>query len=109
MFDHRLGLALHKSVGEIHQIPFPEYKIWYLMYLLEPWGWEEREYALASMLAQAYNMKRGKKKAKTPKDFMRDMEKEILKQLRETDFDAMTEDELNKKKIAAAKKAFGMK
>lgn len=83
MFEHRLGLALGKSVGEIRQLPYPEFRRWQLMYMLEPWGWQDAEYRTAAILAKLHNANIAKRSdAKAPAFFMRDMEKEILKELR---------------------------
>ena len=78
MFDHRLGLALRKSIGEIHQLPYPEYKRWQLFYSVEPWGWEIEEYRLAKLLALLININRPKNTPPVrPGDLVRDISKVI--------------------------------
>jgi hypothetical protein len=74
MFEHRLGLALGKSIGEVRSLPYDEFVSWKLFYQLEPWGWHDREYRTAVMLTQGYNSKLSKKgTAKKISDFIRDM------------------------------------
>lgn len=107
MFEHRLGLALSKSVGEIRALPYPEYRSWELFYLVEPFGFENDEYRAASLLAMLYNINRSKKgKAKEIKDFMRDMAKIVLEQIKEQpDPREMSREEL----IRHVKKDFGIR
>ena len=106
MFEHRLGLALGKSIGEVRALPYPEYRSWELFHLVEPFGFENDEYRSAAILSMLYNINRTKGKAKDPKDFMRDMVKEVLKQLTEIpDATELTRDEL----IKQIKKDFGIR
>jgi hypothetical protein len=57
---------------------YQEFKSWQMFYLIEPWGWYDREYRTAALLAMMVNVNTGKKsKIKTEKDFMRDMPKLI--------------------------------
>jgi hypothetical protein len=106
MFEHRLGLALSKSLGEIRALPYPEYRSWELFYLVEPFGFENDEYRLASILSMLFNVNRSKGKARNPKDFMRDMQREVLKHIKaQPDVSTLSRDEL----IALIKKDFGSK
>lgn len=107
MFDHRLGLALHKSLAEVRGLPYPEYRSWQMFSLLEPWGWQNEEYHFAALMAMLYNTNRGKKgKARDAKDFMRDMREAVLKELAETpDVNQIPREVL----IAQIKKDFGIK
>lgn len=83
MFDLRLGLALGKSLGEIRTLPYREYQKWQLFYLLEPWGFHDREYRTAAILAQLHNVNTTKKRqAKQPVSYMRDMLKKVLEAIR---------------------------
>jgi hypothetical protein len=53
---------------------YQEFKSWQMFYLIEPWGWYDREYRTAALLAMMVNVNKGKKgKNKTEQDFMRDM------------------------------------
>jgi hypothetical protein len=99
-------LALSRTRAEIRAMPYPEYRSWELFYLLEPWGWHNDEYHAAVHMAMLYNINRGKGKAKEVKDFMRDMEKQVLEQIQEMpDVTEMDRDEL----IRIIKKDFGIK
>jgi len=52
----------------------PEYNSWRAFYLLEPWGWQDREYRTAAQMAMLFNVNKGKRvHAKKVKDFVRDM------------------------------------
>ena len=74
MFEHRLGLALGKSIAEVRALPFDEFMSWKMFYRIEPWGWHDNEYRTAAMLAQMWNTRISKRsQAKKIKDFMRDM------------------------------------
>jgi len=81
MFEHRLGLALHLTLGGVRALPAPEYRRWQLFYLIEPWGWQDAEYRTAAVLSRLYNVNSGKGKQREVKDDMRDMTGEILKRL----------------------------
>jgi hypothetical protein len=106
MFDHRLGLALGKSIGEIHALSYREYSDWQLYYLLEPWGWPNEEYAISTILAMLYNANRGKGKAKDVRDFQRRMLESALKELAEPiDPAEMPREEL----VKLIKKDFGIR
>jgi hypothetical protein len=110
----RLGLALHKTRAEVRELFGTEYHDWELMYLLEPWGWEEQEYRFGKMLAEMWTIaNKGKKQFKAI-DFMRDMTK--VYKLYEDDIDDMTPEELKQYRKdhreelrAEAKRAFGVK
>ena len=72
MFDHRLGLALGKSLTEIRQMPIGEYTSWKYFYMLEPFGWHDREYRTGALLAMLVNVNRSKKdKVRSASDFSR--------------------------------------
>lgn len=107
MFDHRLGLALGKTLTEVRALPYPEYRAWQLYYLLEPWGWHNEEFHFAALLAMLYNANRGKKgKTREVKDFVRDMEKAVLQELAEKpDVAELPREEL----IKMIKKDFGIR
>lgn len=78
MFDHRLGLALGKSIGEIHKLSYPEYKSWQLFYSVEPWGWHINELRLGRLLALIFNIFRPKNVSPVRgEDFVSDI-KEII-------------------------------
>ncbi|MCZ2155743.1 MAG: hypothetical protein LC114_17900 [Bryobacterales bacterium] len=107
MFEHRLGLALGKSLAEVRALPYPEYRSWQLFYLAEPWGWQNDEYHFAALLAMLYNANRGKKgKARDVKDFMRNMQEAVLKELQDApDISEMTREQI----IAMVKRDFGIR
>lgn len=108
MFDMRLGLALSKTVGEIHAMPYVEWKNWQTFYLLEPWGWLNEEVNTARIVTMQHNSHA--KKSKEPKDFIRDMAKELLKALEDTiPIKAETEEERHEKLIARVKKDLNIK
>ena len=74
MFEHRLGLALGKSIAEIRNLPFDEFVSWKLYYQLEPWGWHDDEYRTAALLTQMWNTRVSKQsQAKKVKDYIRNM------------------------------------
>lgn len=85
---------LGKSLGEVRSLPYAEFKRWYYFYLLEPWGWHDRE-ARTSMLLTAVLRAGGNKKAKV-EDFYRDMlegiQREMQKQENGHAFDLETEE-----------------
>jgi len=56
MFNLRLGLALGKSLSEVRSMPADEVDLWKTFYRLEPWGWHDREYRTAAILAQVWNV-----------------------------------------------------
>ena len=110
MFEHRLGLALSKSISEIRSMSYVEFRSWQLFYLLEPWGWQNEEYYAAVNMAMLYNINRSKGKVKEPKEFMRDLEGELLKQLEaERDLADLSVDEQREILIRQVKKDFGIK
>jgi hypothetical protein len=92
MFEHRLGLALGKTIGEIRALPATEFRRWQLFYMLEPWGWADAEYRTAIALSLLFNIHRGKESAKDVSEFMRDMPKETLKYLEGADKNLIPED-----------------
>lgn len=107
MFEHRLGLVLGKSVGEVRALPYPEYRSWQIFYLLEPWGFENDEIRAASLLAQIHNVNVSKRSdLQKPAAYMRDTQAEVLKRLQAPpDISKMTREEL----LAQIKKDFGVK
>jgi hypothetical protein len=89
----RLGLALTKSQSEIRAMPYPDYRDWQLMYMLEPWGWPDREFRMAAILAKINNAFISKSsQAKKPDYYMRDMEKGLLDKLAELKTENHVED-----------------
>lgn len=114
MFDHRLGSLLRRSIGEIHQLPYPEYKSWRLFYSVEPWGWDVEEYRLARLLALLININRSKGTPLVrPEDLMRDINKVIQeqedKQVMIKEFAEMPRNEKRAFVIRQAKMLFGAK
>lgn len=106
MFEHRLGLALNKTIAEVRALPYPEYHAWELYYLIEPFGWRENEYSTAALLAMLYNVNRGKGKAKDVGEFMRDIPSAILNELKDKpDISELSREEI----IKLIKKDFGIK
>ena len=90
MFEYRLGLALGKTREEIRTMPAQEFYEWQLFYMLEPFGWHDREDRTASIMTMLYNTNVDKKsKAKKPSDFIRDMPKLVVNAIKS---------ELNKRK-----------
>ena len=77
MFEHRLGLALGKSVEEVrNSMTNREFKSWQMFYLIEPWGWHDQEYRTAVLLEMLVNINTAKKSERvSAKDFIRDMPK----------------------------------
>lgn len=53
------------------------------MYLIEPWGWEDREYRTAAQQAITYDMAVNKKDRKSIDYFIRDMVKAVTERLME--------------------------
>lgn len=108
MFDHRLGLALGRSLGEVRALPYPEWKSWYVFSLVEPWGWWNTEEQAARVLTMLHNV--NAKKAKAPKDFMRDMVRELLEVLKPpVNLDDLPEEERRRMIIEAVKRDFGVR
>lgn len=113
MFDRRLGLALGKSEGEIRALPYPEWRRWQLHYLVEPWGWENQEYLMASVVAMIHNINQDKRsKMKNQKEFMRDMQNARLEALhRQAEIDYINSLSINERKeylLPIIKKDFGI-
>jgi hypothetical protein len=108
LFDHRLGLALHKDLEQVRAMPYRVWWQWRLYEMLEPFGWSDQEYRTAALLAMLYNANRGKGKARDVKDFTRDMLKAILKALDETtppDLSQLSKEQI----VALVKRDFGIK
>lgn len=75
MFQHRLGLALGMTLGQIRAMPAPEYESWKLYYKVEPWGWREDEFRSARLLTYIYNSNVSTRSdAKQIRHFLRDPE-----------------------------------
>jgi hypothetical protein len=110
MFEHRLGLALHKTVAEIRAMPYAEFKRWQIYYLLEPFGWHDEEYRTAIALTMFHNANRGKGKSKKVKDFYRDMPSDILSHFQDTprELDGMSYEQQREFIAAQIKKDFGI-
>jgi len=113
MLEHRLGLALGKSLAEIRAMPYPEFRRWQMYDLIEPIGWPDAEYRTAAILTMLYNANRGKGHAKDMKDFMRNNLDGILKELRnmqkQEDLEAMPAEQRREYLLAQIKKDFGIK
>jgi len=114
MFEYQLGSLLGKSNSEIRSLPYPEFRTWQLMYILEPWGWHDREIRTASILAKINNAFISKSsQAKKPDYFMRDMEKSVLDKLLElkikNNLDKMEPEERKKYIVQEVKNFFGVK
>lgn len=63
-------------------LPYPEYRRWQLLYMLEPWGFPDKEYRTAAVIAQLHNNNTAKRSdLKTPDYFMRDMVDILYKEL----------------------------
>ena len=106
MFEHRLGLALHKTIGEVRAIPYAEFKSWQFFSMIEPFGFHDDEYRTAAILAMLYNINKGKGRAKDVSDFMRDLKKAVLNELKEKpSIDDMSRDEI----VNLIKKDFGIR
>ena len=86
-------------------MPYPEYRSWELYYLLEPWGWQNDEYHSAVNSAMLYNINRGKNKAKSADDFMRDLPADFMRELDKPQVEEMTREEI----VKQIKKDFGIK
>lgn len=92
-------------------MPASEYHDWELMYLLEPWGWQEQEYRFGKLLAEMWTIAHKGKKQFKAVDFMRDLKKWAY----EIEPDELTPEELKKYRQdhreelrAMAKMAFGV-
>ena len=111
MFEHRLGLALSLSLQEVRTLPYPEYRSWQLFYKLEPWGWHDEEYRTAVLLTMMHNVNATKKSEihKVP-DYMRDLAKAMLKEVKKQEIIVTGELSEREKEIirAQAKKDFGI-
>ena len=75
--------------------------------MIEPWGFENDEYRIGAVLAQLHNVNQTKKsKLKEAKDFMRNMAKAVLENLKpKLDINKLTREQL----IDIIKKDFGIK
>jgi hypothetical protein len=105
MFEHRLGLALGKSVSEIRALPAAEFIRWQLYNQVEPFGWHNDEYHYAILLAMLYNINRdSKQSARTPEDFMRDYQSEVMRLADNMDIQNMLD-----RMTASDRKAFVVK
>lgn len=105
----RLGLALGKSVGEVRRLPYPEFKKWKVFSYLEPWGWQRDEENTARILSMLYSI--NSKQPKEPKDFVRDMAKDLIDYLSSAsmpDFSKMTFEEKQEYYRKAIMKDFGI-
>jgi hypothetical protein len=113
MFEHRLGLALGKTIGEIRAMPASEFMRWQLFSIAEPFDWHNDEYRTGVILAMLYNANRGKGKARNAEDFMRDIAKGIENATDQVEteikVDEMSEEERRKFLLARIKKDFGIR
>jgi hypothetical protein len=117
MFDARLGLALGKSIEEIRSMPYPSYRTFELMYMIEPWGWHNTEYLVSEILAMLLNLKVKKKDQKQPSHFIRDIIGSIFKQFEKRKMqrkqqdmlDAMTPEERHDYWLPIVKRDMGVK
>lgn len=104
----RLGLALHKSVGEIQQLTYKEWKKWYVMYVIEPWGWRSTEEQVARILAKLHNVNASKQAdVLNPQEFIREnYALDVIKWLetpeQEYDFEDLTEEDVRALKLRIA-------
>lgn len=102
IFEHRLGLALHKSKKEIRSLTYKEFRSWQLFYLLEPFGWGANHAIL-------YNINRQKGKAKSEDDLLNERAQEVLKELQEApDFSNLSIEEQREALKKIIKKDFGI-
>jgi len=72
LFDVRLGLALGKTQEEIRKMPAPDYRDFELLYLLEPWGWQNKEFLFGKLMSVVAAFSGRAKKGVSAKDFMRE-------------------------------------
>jgi hypothetical protein len=66
-------LALGKTIAQVRAMPYDEFESWKTFYLIEPWGWHDREYRIASLLSMIVNVNVKKENQVGIKDFYRDM------------------------------------
>ena len=96
MFEHRLGLALGKSLAEVRNLPFDEFVSWKLYYKLEPWGWHDDEYRTAALLTQMWNTRVTKQsQAKKVKDYIRDMPDLLIRGYQELEREMALKEKMN--------------
>ena len=83
MFEHRLGLALGMSIGQLRSdMSESEFRSWKTYYKLEPWGFPDREYRTAAIMMMLNNTNITKRKdAKRISDFIRDPVKAVNEQI----------------------------
>jgi hypothetical protein len=63
-------------------MPYEEFASWQTFYLIEPWGWYDREYRTGALLAKIHNSNVTKRAdAKDVKDFVRDMPKLVANEI----------------------------
>ena len=89
-------------------MPYPEYHSWELFSLVEPFGWHNTEYAIASVMAMLYNVNRGKGKPKKTQYFMRDMVDLVITELNKKENELRTSELTREELIALIKKDFGI-
>ena len=87
MFEHRLGLALGMTIGQIKAwMTDAEYRSWMTYYKVEPFGWQDREYRTAALMMMLNNTSISKRSdARKTSYFMRDPEKTISEQVNQAD------------------------
>ncbi len=82
LFDMRLGLAVGKLDDEIRAMPYPQYRRYQLFYMLEPWGWHDKEERDARALAMLHNVNVWKlADQRPPKDYIRDLGNNVIETL----------------------------
>lgn len=81
------------------------------MYLIEPWGWEDREYRTAAIQAITYDMTVERKDRKSIDFFIRDMVKAVTDRLmelsKENHLDRMEPEERKSFILKSAERFFG--
>ena len=79
--------------------------------MLEPWGWHNEEYLTAAIVSMVHNTNVSKKRdAKKVSEFMRDMQKALLKEVKDEIIVDTEMDEADKQRmIEQAKKDFGIR
>ena len=74
------------SVGQLRSVmSYTEYRSWKAYYLLEPWGWHDREVRTATTMALMHNLKVKRSQRLKPDDFITNRPKMVLDAYREQD------------------------
>lgn len=113
MFEHRLGLALGMTVAEVRAMTFEEYTSWRYFYVLEPWGWHDREYRTSALLTMLNNVNAKKSNRKEIKAFIRDMpklvEQEVMRSRKEVELRDRFKKASKEERMQMIAKSFGGK